>query len=531
MITKLLSSCLGPVVAAEKHLRRRQLVIAVLATGAITCAALTALAFFAAWWSWPVVIGCLGTLCLASAIGLFRIEQSSPDLRKIAQRIEEKHPDLRAALLAAMDQKPGPDGEIGFLQKRLLGEISEHAIRHQWVRRVSAGRLAAAGWGQFLALVAFVASLWFLLGEAPSHLAPKQAAETSQQEAPLAPAPFELRVTPGDVELEKGSRLVIEAAFTGRAPAAATLIHRHAGGETKIPMQVGLDDTVFSTLIPKIDTDGSYHLVFASAQSDEYSITTFEYPDLSRSDAVVTPPAYLGEETKTIEDTRKITVMEGSEVVWKLRVNKPVAAGELFGEDGEILTLTPEPADATLLTASHKPDKTRKYRVHLVHEKDRANQRPPWLTVNVKENLPPKLKLTYPGRDFEVSALQELPLEAEVWDDVEVLRTGMTYEFEGKATEIVLTETPLPGKANHAQVAHAFDGTQGMAEVDLGGGIRQEARAFWGGGRYLFFYAILHQRKDALVVLNFSMNTRSSPKLALASLRQALKPSKACLSS
>lgn len=45
-------------------------------------------------------------------------------------------------------------------------------------------------------------------------------------------------------------------------------------------------------------------------------------------------------------------------------------------------------------------------------------------------------------------------------------------------------------------------------EVDLGGGIRQEARAYWGGGRYLFFYAIMHERDDALVVLNFSMNTR-----------------------
>ena len=45
-------------------------------------------------------------------------------------------------------------------------------------------------------------------------------------------------------------------------------------------------------------------------------------------------------------------------------------------------------------------------------------------------------------------------------------------------------------------------------ELDLGGGIRQEARAFWGAGRYLFFYAILHQRDDALVVLNFSLNTK-----------------------
>ena len=45
-------------------------------------------------------------------------------------------------------------------------------------------------------------------------------------------------------------------------------------------------------------------------------------------------------------------------------------------------------------------------------------------------------------------------------------------------------------------------------EHDLGGNIRREARMFWGGGRYLFFYAILHERSDALVVLNFTLNTK-----------------------
>ncbi len=449
MITKLLDPCLGPVIAAEKRLKRRQLVIAVLAIGAIGCAVLAALALFAAWWSWPLVLGFFGLLCLASAIGFVRIDRSTPDLRELARRIEEKHPDLRAALLAAMDQKPGPDGGLSFLQRKLLGEISEHAVRNHWVRRVSEKRLFAAGWGQFLALAAFVASLWFLLGEAPLGRAPGKTGTGVIAETPESKPAIEIRVTPGDVEIEKGSRLVIEAAFTGRAPAAATLVHRHAGGETKIPMQVGLDDKVFSTMLPKVDTDGRYLIAFETASSDEYGITVFEYPELLQADAVVTPPAYLGGETETIADTRKITVMEGSKVEWRLRVNKPVSAAELFSEEGEILTLTPDSADPTLLLASHVPEVTRKYRVHLVDEKERSNQRPPWLTVNVKENVPPKLKLTFPGRDFDVSAVQELPLEAEVWDDVEVLRTGMSYQFRGEETEAVLNDEPLAGSAKH----------------------------------------------------------------------------------
>ncbi len=452
MIQKLLGSCLAPVIAAEKLLRRRKLTIAVLGFGAMAFALLTVLSIFTSWWSWWVVLALLIGMAMAVMIGLVRIDHSTPDLRTIALRIEESHPDLRTALLAAMDQKPGPDGELGFLQKRLLGEISEHAIRNRWVKQVSEKRLAAAGWCQFAVIAAFAVSLWFLFGEVPLGVAPTLAKKKNvTQEDPEAPAGIEVMVTPGDVEVEKGSRLVVEATFKGRAPASALLVLTSAGGETRLPMNVGLDDTVFSTLIPKIDEDATYRIDYEAEKSADFSITTFEFPSLSKADATVTPPAYIGGEKKEIADTRKITVMEGSDVAWRLKINKPVVAGEMFGESGDdIITLTPDPADPTLLLASHQPDETQRYRVHLVDDKDRANQRPPWITVNVTKNLPPKLKLTFPGRDFEVSALQELPLEAEVWDDVEVLKTGMTYLFNGRETNIELTEEPLAGNENHS---------------------------------------------------------------------------------
>src|SRR5690606_15065798 len=283
-----------------------------------------------------------------------------------------KHPDLRAALLAAMDQKPGPDREPGFLQKRLFGEISEHALRHRWVRRVSAKRLAAAAWAQGIAVVALFASVWFLLGEAPLGVKAPLAAEAGREDT-SAPARPGIRVTPGDVELEKGSRLVIEATFTGRAPVAALLVHTTAAGETRLPMNVGLDDTTFSALIPKIEDDGTYHIAYEADRSDDFAITTFAYPALDRADATVTPPTYLGGEKIEIPDTREITVMEGSGMDWRLSVNKPVLAGELYGKDGDIIALTPSPDDPTVLLTSHQPEETQRYRVHLVDEKDRGN--------------------------------------------------------------------------------------------------------------------------------------------------------------
>lgn len=42
---------------------------------------------------------------------------------------------------------------------------------------------------------------------------------------------------------------------------------------------------------------------------------------------------------------------------------------------------------------------------------------------------------------------------------------------------------------------------------DLGGGMRREARGYHRGERYVWFYAIMHQRENDLVVINFRLNT------------------------
>ncbi|WP_147124974.1 hypothetical protein [Shimia ponticola] len=57
-----------------------------------------------------------------------------------------------------------------------------------------------------------------------------------------------------------------------------------------------------------------------------------------------------------------------------------------------------------------------------------------------------------------------------------------------------------------------FDQHLIFSEVDLGGGIRQEGRAYYNDDvdGYLWFYFLLHDRGDAFVVIEFSFNTNAS---------------------
>ncbi|WGW02887.1 hypothetical protein [Tropicibacter oceani] len=59
-----------------------------------------------------------------------------------------------------------------------------------------------------------------------------------------------------------------------------------------------------------------------------------------------------------------------------------------------------------------------------------------------------------------------------------------------------------------------FENVTRFRQTDLGGGVRQEGRLYWNGESYAFYYAILHERGDQIVVLNFNLNSSISTIMA-----------------
>lgn len=51
-----------------------------------------------------------------------------------------------------------------------------------------------------------------------------------------------------------------------------------------------------------------------------------------------------------------------------------------------------------------------------------------------------------------------------------------------------------------------------VKRVELSNGYSQEMRAYWNEkNSYLFFYALIHEREDGVLVLQFNLNTSSDP--------------------
>jgi hypothetical protein len=268
-------------------------------------------------------------------------------------------------------------------------------------------------------------------------------------EAPV----IEVEVRPGDAEVERNTRLVVEARFKGGTPAHAIIVmSEDAEGKkesVRVPMHATVENNAYGGVVKSVERDGFYRVEYEGGVSKTFRVTTYVHPELVRSDATITPPSYSGQPPKEIKNTLNVTALEGSEIGFRMTVNKPVAVAELFGEDKTSIPLTPSKDDPLVLEAKMKPEATRKYRLHLVDAQERSNKQPPWIKVNILSDTPPKVEMVFPKRDLAVSPLQEMPLEVKVWDDIAVEKAGAVFMIGGETKEIPLSDGKLAGKKSH----------------------------------------------------------------------------------
>lgn len=390
-----------------------------------------------------IVLGVAGLLFVGGLLIRWFVRPEKFNAQQLARDVEAKNPELQSLLITAVEQKPGATG-LSYLQERVINSAVKEAVKQLWSDELTAADQKRSA----IAVVAGVACLVLTCGGFVYQLLnppakPEVAKAKPQAKKPEPPKAhqFEIEVTPGDTEVERGSRLVVEAKFATDVPEEAMLVVCNSKGEEQArqPMKLTVDGKVFGGMMGNIKADGVYRVEFEKQKSRDFKITTFVHPELISADATVTPPAYTGQPSREIKNTFKVTMMEGSKLGYRMKINKPVVSAELFADREHTVELKPSAADPTLLETSWVPDETRKYRLHLVDDHERSCKQTPVFTITVTKNTAPKIEVAFPKRDAKVSPLQELALEAKVWDDVGVLKAGAVIDVAESKKEV-----PLP---------------------------------------------------------------------------------------
>jgi hypothetical protein len=449
MIQQRLQEALHPVTVRLRVLKAAQLLALAWLLAAGVSLALWGLSH---WVSLPaswLLAGSLSVAFVLSAAAVTLGLLAARDPRSVARRIEATYPELQCGLLAAVEQTPLlPQGRFSYLQAHVIQEALLHAHQHPWSAAVPARRLALAAAANLPGLLLLAGMLVALAWQSAGR-----PGGTQGLAAALRPSGggFSMTIEPGDTQVERGSSLLVLARIKGPMPPEATLVVRDAaGGQTRLPMTISLEDPLLGARIPVVDAPLEYYVEAGHTRSPRYRVEVFEYPRLVRADAHLEFPAYTAQPPRQVSDVRTLSVVEGTRVTLRLTLNKPVATAELTEPGQPPLALVAAPAQAAVYEGVLTAERTRRLKLHLVDEAGRTNVQVPQLTIQVVPNQPAQIRITFPARDLEVSPLEEIDVAATVWDDFGLARIGLTWELAGREpVEVVLAERAAP-RSQHA---------------------------------------------------------------------------------
>ena len=361
----------------------------------------------------------------------------------VAEQIENRFPELDHRLITTLDELDRNDGRpLNYLQHSLFQEALTHSYHNPWWRTVSP-RIISAFRGRGLAAVCLLmASAIGLMKFVPP--AGAFTASVREKKSPIVAsdrANFEIQIEPGDHEVEKGSNLIVTARFGKHVPRKAELVASMGDEEMRIPMSRSLEDPIFGGTVSEIQKPFEYHVVYGAQKSETYNVTVFVMPQLVRADALLEYPSYTELPSKRIEDTRRVSAVEGSRVTWNIHVNKPGITAELIPNSdvpaAEPVPLQLDANDPLNHLVSFDLNESVSWKLKLTDAEGRENRVKPTLRAKVIPNRPPALKLEL-ARDASVSPLEEFLVKATVSDDYGLSRFGLNYTLASAAPKDVI---------------------------------------------------------------------------------------------
>ena len=375
--------------------------------------------------AWPIIGTSAAVLAALVFVKVLCVDWLTLD--EIVRRIEQHHPGLNKLLETASEQiaKNDPD-KLDYLQQRVLTEALSAAHEQGWEYEAN-GRLALTHLYHAAALVVFALAAFQLPGT------------SDESAAPLARGGVEVK--PGDTAIERGTSLIVSAKFGDFRSDVKLTVQEQGQAPRWMTMVQSLDDPTYSYRLSNVQSNAVYSVVYDGQQGERYRLSVFEYPALKSSQARLDYPEFTGRDDKVINNTRRLTAVEGTGLTFDFQFNKPLTSAVLKARDGggEDIPLQ-QLADGSprfQLLRDFSESGEFRYELHLEDADERTNRFPSLYVFNVLENAAPALKFEAPAGDIEVSAIEEMRLQGVVRDDFGLADAGIGYQLAGEEPQYV----------------------------------------------------------------------------------------------
>jgi hypothetical protein len=377
-----------------------------------------------------------------------------PDER-IALYVEEHDPSLQAALLSAVELGPErvererPDVSPE-LSRRLVEQAEKRCeeidyrrlVERRSLQRMSGllSGVAAAG------MLAVLVSPAFLRHAVPFLLAP--------WDSRAASSPYAIQVEPGHATLARGADQTIVAHLEGFDSDEVELAVQRGGVGPweRWPMTVEPGQPGHRFMVLDVSARTEYFVEANGVRSDLFRLDVVDVPYVGRIDLEYRFPEYTGLAPERIEDGGDVAALRGTTVALSVTPTVPVPSGRLAVE-GEAPRPLERVADGTL-HGSFEITREAFYRIELPSTDGSLQAGSPDYAIDVLDDQPPLVRMLKPGRDAQVTSIEEVFTEVEAEDDFGLTKLELVYSIGGAPEKVVTLHGGRPLKRLSA--GHTF---------------------------------------------------------------------------
>ena len=232
------------------------------------------------------------------------------------------------------------------------------------------------------------------------------------------PAPFQLDVTPGDVEIAKGASLAIEARATGTARPDVVEIAIRRENEDHIETLRAREDSsgAFRHEIENVRRPLRYRVTAAPVASAWHRVSVIDYPLVRSLRIALRPPAYAGLPAQQLDpDMGDVAGLPGTRVTLDLVLGgSETVRARLAFDDG---ASTPLEINDGRAAGAFAITRSGSYRIVLENARGVQNHAPIEYAISAEEDRAPSIALARPEPDALLDETLQRALEGSIRDD------------------------------------------------------------------------------------------------------------------
>lgn len=272
--------------------------------------------------------------------------------------------------------------------------------------------------------------------------------------------PYRIAVTPGDTTLAKGADLKVTAVLQNFGASDVALIVRSGDDEwTRWSMLREDSATTHSLMVFDLHEATEYFVEASGVRSAVHHVEVVELPYVQEIDLTYYFPRYTGLDPVEQPGSGDIAALMGTRVVIDVAPTISVPGGAILLNQNDTIPLELDPRGR--LSGSITVREPGSYRILLDSQHGRRVQASSDYLIDPFTDQPPILTVTKPGRDIQVTSLEEVTAEMQAQDDYGVRRLELIYSVNGAPETSDTLYGGLPGRrqfvGTHTLFLEEFD--------------------------------------------------------------------------